>query len=342
MKQKTKKIILLLSTILSLLITLGYIFAITSGNLNLETVNDASQLSYTSQLLVLFICVVSNILSIFPIAKDVVKHKKKIIFLNVIQLLFGTLFNIFSAIINIAILVSKTTDVEQPIKEKKPLPELEDITKHKWYIYLIIFVLLFAICYTPLSDIIPIPENKIGAIIIMIALYVMQITVLIIPMFNELKRDFIAFKNNLKLYLSNILPRFGIISIIYLVCSISVMLIVGSMPNNQESLLSLPLYLTAILAILVAPLTEELMFRGFIRKFIKNDILFIILSSLIFGGLHVLSADSLLQILFIIPYSVLGFALSLNYVKTKNIASNIFLHCAWNTMAVILTALTSL
>ena len=39
---------------------------------------------------------------------------------------------------------------------------------------------------------------------------------------------------------------------------------------------------------------------------------------------------------------VLGFSFSLNYVKTKNIASNIFLHCAWNTMAVILTVLSSL
>jgi len=66
------------------------------------------------------------------------------------------------------------------------------------------------------------------------------------------------------------------------------------------------------------------------------------LFSLIFGGLHVLSADSLKQVLFIIPYSVLGFAFSLNYVKTKNIASNIFLHCAWNTIAVILSVLTNI
>ena len=84
------------------------------------------------------------------------------------------------------------------------------------------------------------------------------------------------------------------------------------------------------------------MFRGFIRKFIKNDILFIILSSLIFGGLHVLSADSVLQLLYIIPYSVLGLAFSLNYVKTKNIASNIFLHCSWNTIALILATLSTI
>lgn len=342
MKQKTKKIILLISTVLSLLITLGYIFAITSGNLNLETINDAGQLLYTSQVLVLFICAISNILSIFVILKDVVKHKKKIIFLNVIQLLFGTMFNIISAIINIAVVASKTTDVEEPIKEKKELPILEDITKHKWYVYFTIFVFLFAICYTPILNILPIPETKIAAIITMIVLYIVQVLALVIPMASELKRDFIVFKNNFKLYLGNMLPRFGIIVIGYFISNISVLLLVGNIPNNQQTLVSMPLYITAFLGIVIGPLTEELMFRGFIKKFIKNDLLFIMVSSLVFGGLHVLSADSFQQVLYIIPYSILGFAFSLNYVKTKTIASNIFLHSAWNTLAVIFMALTTI
>jgi len=169
--------------------------------------------------------------------------------------------------------------------------------------------------------------------------YIIQILALVVPMIKELKRDFAAFKNNFKLYLKNMLPRFGIIIIGYFICNISILLLAGNIPNNQQTLANMPLYVTAILAIFIAPLTEELMFRGFIKKFIKNDILFIILSSLIFGGLHVLSADSLLQLLYIIPYSVLGFAFSLNYVKTKNIVSNIFLHSAWNSIAVIAMAL---
>ena len=55
-----------------------------------------------------------------------------------------------------------------------------------------------------------------------------------------------------------------------------------------------------------------------------------------------LMLSSLLQLLFIIPYSVLGLAFSLNYVKTKNIASNIFLHCSWNTIALILATLSTI
>jgi len=342
MEPKNKKVILLISTILALLITMGYIVAIYSGALNLEPTNDAIQLSNSSQLLFLFICAFTNVLSIIFIVKDVIAHKKKIIILNVIQLLFGTLFNIISSIVNIVTLTSKAKGEETKIKSKKELPFLEDIAKHKWYVYLIVFIFLFILCYTPLIDFLPIPETKIAIIITMFSIYLIQIAGLVIPMLEELKRDFIVFKNNFKLYLNNMLPRFGLVIIVYFICSITVLLLVGEIANNQETLLSLPLYITAFLAIIVAPLTEELMFRGFIRKFIKNDILFVIVSSLIFGGLHVLSADSLKQVLFIIPYSVLGFAFSLNYVKTKNIASNIFLHCAWNTIAVILSVLTNI
>lgn len=342
MNQKTKKIFLLISTILTLLITIGSIFAIWTGNLELGVPGDVTEISNNGQIAILLICAISNIISVIFILKDLIAHKKKIIFLNVIQLLFGTMINIISAIINIVIVASKTKDIEEKIKQKKDLPVLEDISKYNWYVYLIIFIALFAICYTPIINILPIPETKIAAIITFISIYVIQVTGLVIPMFNELKRDFIVFKNNFKLYLGNMLHRFGIVTIIYFMCSITVLLIVDNIPNNQEALLSLPLFITAFLAIVIGPLTEELMFRGFIKKFIKNDILFIILSSLIFGGLHVLSADSLLQLLYIIPYSVLGFAFSLNYVKTKNIASNIFLHCAWNTMAVVLTTISSL
>ena len=138
------------------------------------------------------------------------------------------------------------------------------------------------------------------------------------------------------------LPRFGIILIGYFISSLSVLILAGNISNNQALLSKWPIYITAFLAIIIAPLIEELMFRGFIKKFIKNDILFVIISSLVFGALHVTSADSLQQILYIIPYSVLGLAFSLNYVKTKNIASNIFLHSAWNTIATIFLALLNL
>lgn len=342
MNQKNKKIILLVSTILAFLISISYIIALCTGAIQLEIAGDITQLSKTSHIILLLICASVNLISGILIFKDFIFHKKKIIILNIVQLLLGTIFNIVIAITNIILLSTRTKGIEEEKKEKEQLPILEDITKHKWYIYFIIFIFLFAICYTPLINLIPIPNTQISNIIVMILLYIIQITLLVVPMFNEIKRDFIAFKNNFKLYLKNMLPRFGIVIIGYLFANLFILTSVGSIPTNQAILSSWPIYFTALLAIIIAPLTEELMFRGFIRKFIKNDFLFILISSLVFGGLHITSANSLQQILYIIPYSILGLAFSLNYVKTKNIASNIFLHSAWNTLAIIIMLLFNL
>ena len=341
MKLKTKKTLILLLTIIVLLIDLSYAICLYTGIVNLES-SENSLITNNSQALFLTICGVVNLISILFIIKDILKHKKAIITLNIIQLLFGNLFNIISGVITIVLLSMKTKDIEDVKKEKKDLPVLEEINEHGKLLYFIIFVFLFIICYTPATDLLPIPNTKVSVIITVSLLYIIQICSLVIPMLKELKRDFVAFKNNFKIYISNMLPRFGIIFIVYAISSLALVSFVGNISTNQEIISQWPIYISAFLAIIIAPLTEELMFRGFMKKFIKNDILFIILSSLIFGGLHIMQSENLSQILFIIPYSILGFAFSLNYVKTKNIASNIFLHSAWNSIAIIAMIITKL
>lgn len=338
---QNQKTLLLLSTIISLAINIYYIFAIQTGKIQLGNIENDLEISITSQIFMFSICVFANFIAIFFILKDFIKHKKNLILLNIIQFLFGSFCNIISAIINIYLISSKTEGIEET-KERKELPILEDIPEHKWYVYFIIFIFLFTICYSPLASLLPIPETKIATIIASATLYIIQITLLIIPMKDELKRDFIAFKDNFKLYLSKTLPRFGIILIFYFLCTLPITLLVGETSTNQEIINSLPIYVSAFLAIFVGPFTEELMFRGFIKKFIKNDVLFAIVSSLIFGMLHITFANSLQQILYIIPYSILGLAFSLNYIKTKNIVSNMFLHSVWNSFAVIVMILNSL
>lgn len=341
MNLKNKKKIILILTIIVLIIDLVYSLCIFTGIVNLET-SENSIVTNNSQALFLAICGLINIISIPFISKNTLKNKKIIITLNLVQLFLGNLFNILSGIINITLISTKTKDIEEIKKEKKELPSLEEIKQYNSWLYFIIFALLFIICYTPATNLLPIPNTKIAVIITMSLLYIIQIVSLVLPMIKELKRDFIAFKNNFKTYILNMLPRFGIILIVYAISNFLLVSFVGNISTNQSIIYQWPIYISAFIAIIIAPLTEELMFRGFMKKFIKNDTLFIILSSLIFGGLHVTSADSISQILFIIPYSILGFAFSLNYVKTKNIVSNIFLHGAWNSIAIIAMIITKL
>ena len=342
MKHKTKKIIMLTLCITVLILDLAYAVNLFLGNINLEDYTNNPYFSSNLQSIFLSICAITNILLVFFIYKDFLKNKKSIILLSILQILLGNIFNIANGIACIVLVSNKTKDVDVPKKEKKQLPELENITKYKWFVYFLIFVFLFIILYTPFLDIFIEPTDKLTALLYVIILYFLQILLLIAPMWNELKRDTTIFIKNFKTYISNMLPRFGYIFVVYLLANFLLVSFVGNIPTNQSIINSWPLYISIPLAIIIAPLTEELMFRGFMKKFIKNDTLFLILSSLIFGGLHIITADSTSQIFFIIPYSILGFAFALNYVKTKNIASNIFLHASWNSIAIIVLIISKI
>ena len=64
-----------------------------------------------------------------------------------------------------------------------------------------------------------------------------------------------------------------------------------------------------------APITEELMFRGIFRKFIKNKWLFIFISGLLFGAAHVLDDfQSIGELLYIFVYGSLGCFLAYVYI----------------------------
>ena len=94
--------------------------------------------------------------------------------------------------------------------------------------------------------------------------------------------------------------------------------------------------LVAILSMFYAPIAEELMFRGTIRKFIKNKKTFILVSGILFGLLHVIDdSKTLAEFSYVIVYSVLGIYLSTLYAKTNNLCTNIFMHFLQNTLSVI-------
>lgn len=106
-------------------------------------------------------------------------------------------------------------------------------------------------------------------------------------------------------------------------------------PDNQQTIIDLlgdaPVY-TLIVTVLIAPILEELVFRISFRKiFAHTNFLFIFFSALFFGGLHVIGTlENLVDLLFIIPYSIPGFVFAYLYAKTKNICVPIMLHLLHN------------
>ena len=106
-----------------------------------------------------------------------------------------------------------------------------------------------------------------------------------------------------------------------------------------ETLKVAPIY-TFIVTVFVAPILEELIFRLSFKNVIKNKWLFIIISGVIFGAIHVVfSVNDIYQLLYLIPYCSLGIAFSYMYYETDNILVPISFHILHNTITAITTFL---
>ena len=84
-----------------------------------------------------------------------------------------------------------------------------------------------------------------------------------------------------------------------------------------------------------APFAEEMVFRKSLRNCFNNKVLYILLSGLIFGSMHLLSASSIVELVFLVPYSALGCAFAYMYSKTDNIFVPMSFHMVHNTIIVI-------
>lgn len=191
--------------------------------------------------------------------------------------------------------------------------------------------------------------NKLSTSLKLIVSIIYELLILITIIFIYLKTistDFADFKTNMKYYINKYLKywflNLGLMSISNIII-INITNINNS--TNQEYVTKLlgkfPLY-AIIATVLIAPLTEELIFRLNIRKIFKNDILFIIISGLLFGALHLTVATSIKELLFIIPYSIPGMIFAYTYTKSDNIFVPIFLHTLHNTVMIILQILLTI
>ncbi len=103
----------------------------------------------------------------------------------------------------------------------------------------------------------------------------------------------------------------------------------------RESIKLAPLYMLFTCSI-VAPLFEEMVFRKSLYGLIKYKWLFILVSGLGFGLLHVLgSYSNPIEFLYIIPYGSMGCCFAYLLTKTSNITLPILIHMIHNTILVL-------
>lgn len=113
-----------------------------------------------------------------------------------------------------------------------------------------------------------------------------------------------------------------------------------SIASNEETVRLLiekvPIYMCFSTCIF-APIVEEIIFRKTIKNIFTNKYLFIILSGLIFGLIHLsFTRINLNELLMIIPYVIMGIDFAYIYHKSNNIFTTITLHTIHNLILLII------
>ena len=104
--------------------------------------------------------------------------------------------------------------------------------------------------------------------------------------------------------------------------------------NVKEYIKANPL-LMGINVVLFSALIEEIIFRLSFKTVFKDKISFILISGIVFGGLHVLSINNLIYLIYLIPYCCSGIILGYIYYETNNICYSYLVHSVHNLVLLI-------
>ena len=183
-----------------------------------------------------------------------------------------------------------------------------------------------------------------------LAVYLIALLFLIFYHLKSLKKDAQNFKNNFKECFMVALKNYGKSLVLTAACNLLLVSLTGGIAENESanrSVITLYPLFSILTMVFMGPFIEELIFRKSMDKAFNDKKYFLILSSLLFGGAHILISldfssletflSSLFNInnLFIIPYSVMGYILAKSYKDTDSIFTSTLMHMFNNGLAVI-------
>jgi len=228
--------------------------------------------------------------------------------------------------------------------------------KKDWKLAILGILAILTYFIFPMLEVIPlqilgIDSKQMPTVIKAIYMLSYELITLLVIMFilkDKIKPDWQDMKKNHQYYFKKYFKYWFLI----LGCMmISNLLILGidsnSSAGNEDTIRTIftqmPIYMY-LSAVVIAPLLEELIFRLSIRNIIKStDWLFILISGLVFGGLHVIgNIETWVDLLYIFPYSIPGFIFAYILAKSDNIFVSIGLHFIHNGILMSLQTLVLL
>ncbi len=203
-------------------------------------------------------------------------------------------------------------------------------------------ILLYYMAFTLLQDVFIILKlNKIiGKSWLMIIVALLSLGCLLFVMKGKLKGQGKDFKNNTKKHLKTCFKCWIMWTVIMVLVNLFIdAFVLNELPPNEEmnrSLLEeMPLF-SIVYTCILAPITEELLYRLNFRPLFKRKWSFILGTGIFFGAMHVVVGElNWMMAVHLVPYSILGIMFAQAYYETDNIYSSMLVHMANNTLAVV-------
>ena len=279
--------------------------------------------------------------ALFMLAKNdrILEKKGLTIFLLVMILLLtvSDLSTSLSIVGLVAVIMMSKTEKKSKKVKKESIDKLDKIEVKKKD--LLLSVLLVVVYFSQFFVDVFSENVRIYAVI---GYYLITFGLCLYVFKDRYKRDFFFLKNDFKKYSKYIFKMWGLMLLASLAAAMIVMLLNGnSQSANQEALNSMPLWFMIPAACIWAPVVEEAIFRGVIRRFISNDIVFVIVSAVLFGLLHTVGQEATLYLTIVqsLQYMAMGAVMAIAYVKSNNIMTNMGVHCVQNTVSTILLSI---
>lgn len=282
--------------------------------------------------------VLSLFIFIYTLKEDHILKKKGLLIAASFVGIFVGVSSIIEGLflVNVIVLLfsRRKSEEDYPVKKEIPVLEKEKTSKKE----IIQGVVLLLVYFSQFLWGRFLPDSFEVAITVQIIFDVLVLILAIFFFSKELFKDIKAWKGHVGAYLHYVFSKYGWGFLIYLaVVALSMSLTNNSTSINQQNVDALPLWYAFPAAVLWAPIVEEIIFRGVIRRFIKKDFLFILVSAFVFGILHTYQEDGILNILVMAcPYATLGGIFAYVYVKTGNLTCNMLMHAIHNSLGMVM------
>mgnify|MGYP002625813190 CR=1 FL=1 len=179
-------------------------------------------------------------------------------------------------------------------------------------------------------------------------IYEILVIAIMLLIFNKkIVKDFNDIIEHHKEYFSKCINYYLIgLAVMLISNAFAIFVVNGSIAGNEEAIRELfkvsPLYIY-LSSVIYAPIVEELVFRQGVRNVVGKNYLFVLVSGLLFGSLHVItSMNGIADLIYIIPYSSLGVAFAYMLYKYDNIFISMGFHFMHNGILIALQFLVLL